>query len=338
VQRLEEKAMAESPQAPKWGQRNSSDHHGLGLIASKECQPLLAKFLEEHAPTLRQYFLFVTWGTYYSTILDPEERNKLEPLVGQVDPLSIYKAAERWQSRLPWKSAGYSLRPGKRGGILQMAAHLEESAGTDRVRVLVFLTNPDDLEESYPEDRALFRSALRNNIIYLPNYRTASLWAAFESDNRPRSVSSLVASTHPEDEVLALIAHDRNKLDLCRWVVEYRERLRRFKRFITTGTTGGLVKDFLKAAGIPAHKIELVDCRESGPSGGDIEISEEIMRLGSGNVVFFVDPMTSHPHEADVQALLRICSMPDVEVNLRLTEAAATSWIKTIDALDSTQY
>lgn len=325
--------MSASEQRPRWPAQNYSDREGLGLIASKESQPLLRRLLEEQQRTLSNYFLFATWGTYYSTILEEEERNRLRPAGESTEPLQFYDARESdWRPRLDWM-CGHALRPGKRGGILQMAAHLEESAGTDRIRNLIFLANPDDLEESYPEDRALFRSALRNDAVYLPNYRTATLWASIESSHRPESKPPQVTATHPEDEVLALIAHDRSKLELCRWVVEHRDRLRRFRNFLTTGTTGGWVKDFLRAAGIPTRKIELVDRRASGPSGGDVEISEEILRGSCGNVVFFVDPMTSHPHEADVQALLRICSMPDVEVNLRLTEAAATSWIQTIDPL-----
>ncbi|HEX5883547.1 MAG TPA: hypothetical protein VFY67_03280, partial [Pyrinomonadaceae bacterium] len=86
----------------------------------------------------------------------------------------------------------------------------------------------------------------------------------------------------------------------------------------------------LKALGIPDRKIQRMDKRESGPKGGDVEIGGEILRGNCHHVVFFVDPMTVHPHEADIQALLRICAMPDVRVNLRLTETAATSWIETV--------
>lgn len=69
---------------------------------------------------------------------------------------------------------------------------------------------------------------------------------------------------------------------------------------------------------------------ESGPSGGDIEIAGEVLRGDVDHLVFFIDPMTPHPHEADVQALLRICSLPGLHTNLRVTERAATSWIQTV--------
>jgi methylglyoxal synthase len=224
-----------------------------------------------------------------------------------------------------------------------MAEHFEKSAGVDRVRTLVYLTDPKDLEESYPEDIAMFRSAMRNDVLYLPTFRGASHWAAHEADGAhlaersdarpwpPRSGSERVERTDPERETLALIAHDGKKLDLCKWVVEHTSRLRRFDRFVTTGTTGGWVAKFLTANGVPKGKIAALYRLQSGPSGGDIEIAGEILRGNIENAVFFVDPMTSHPHEADIQAFLRICAMPGVKVNLRLTEFAATSWIRTVE-------
>lgn len=289
-------------------------------------------FFRDHEPTLASSFLFVTWGTYFDMILDTRLQRKLNPIQKQ-DPLAAYrKCASKWVPRINRLKAGYSLRPGKHGGILEMAEHLEASAGTDRIETLIFLTHPADLEEGYPEDKALLRSAIRNDVTYLSTYWSASHWAAFEAGAKgyAQSGSGRVRKTDPENEILALIAHDDMKLALCRWVVANREKIRRFREFVTTGTTGEWVKRFLEASGVPARKIDLVDRKQSGPKGGDVEIAGSILRGEVHHVVFFVDPMTSHPHESDVQALLRTCAMPGVSVNLRLNEASATSWINSI--------
>jgi methylglyoxal synthase len=321
--------MTENIPPPRWRPpHNRSDKPALGLIASDASQPLMEQFLVRYEDTLRNYFVIATWGTYVRSIL---EKRAAKPLLRQ-DPLASYEAAKNskqiipWRPRFPWLSTGYVPRPGKWGGIVEMAEHLEKSAGTDSIHVLIFFASPGDVEESYPEDRALFRSALRNEVIYLTTVQSAALWAARESEyaaDRPPAPS-------PHDEVLALIAHNEKKIDLCRWVVEHRDRLREFQSIITTGTTGSLVKRFLRAAGVPEQKINLILQRESGPQGGDIEIAGEVMRGECQNIVFFVDPMTSHPHEGDIPALLRICSMPQVDVNIRLNEASATSWISSL--------
>jgi methylglyoxal synthase len=323
-------------EGPRWPERNRSDFDALGLVASRRYRrrnpnegPTVTILLEEFPEVLGKRFLFATWGTYFDSILDEAIRRDLKKLNDE-DPFAAYRSRDyRWESRYDYLR-GYVLRPGKRGGILETTEHLEKSASTDRVKTLIFLADPEDLEESYPEDRALVRSAIRNDVLYLPTLTSALNWLAFESSASQGNGRQLVKRTVPENETLALIAHDEKKLDLCRWVVQHQQYIRRFDRFITTGTTGEKIGDFLKALGIPDRKIQRMDKRESGPKGGDVEIGGEILRGNCHHVVFFVDPMTTHPHEADIQALLRVCAMPDVRVNLRLTESSATSWIKTV--------
>jgi methylglyoxal synthase len=323
-------------EGPRWPERNRSDFDALGLVASRRYRrrnpkdgPTVATLLENFQGVLEQRFLFVTWGTYFDSILDDTVRRELKQLNDE-DAFAAYRTRGYcWESRYKFLR-GYTLRPGKRGGMLEMTEHLEVSASSDRVMTLIFLADPDDLEESYPEDRALVRSAIRNDILYLPTLTSTLYWLAFEAVGSQDHGGPLVNRTVPENESLALIAHDGKKLDLCRWVVQHQQHIRRFDRFITTGTTGEKIGEFLKALGIPDRKIQRIDRRESGPKGGDVEIGGEILRGNCHHVVFFVDPMTLHPHEADIQALLRTCAMPDVRVNLRLTETSATSWIQTV--------
>ena len=313
---------------PRWRpSRKFVGKPALGLIASEASASTAERFLTECRETLKDYFVFVTWGTYCRSIrdtADPETADSGRALDAW-ERAKNAKGIIPWQPRHPWLGDGYVLRPGKWGGIIEMAEHLEKSAGTDAVHVLIFFASPGDVEESYPEDRALLRSALRNEVLYLSTYTTARLWALHESAKR--GPDREIIRLDPREETLALIAHDAKKVDLCRWVVEHRQHIREFQRIVTTGTTGSLVKRFLSAAGIAQEKIDLILQRSSGPHGGDIEIAGEVLRRECQNVVFFVDPMTSHAHEGDIQALLRVCAMPDIDVNLRLNEASASSWI-----------
>jgi methylglyoxal synthase len=169
--------------------------------------------------------------------------------------------------------------------------------------------------------------AIRSNALYLPTQRTASYWAAFEGPGSAGAAQQHTAPTRPETETLALVAHDAQKLELCRWAVEHRHRLRRFHSIITTGATGSWVARLLKAANVPERKIDLIERAAFGLYGGDIEIAGEILCGRCQRVVLLVGPDTPHAHEADIRALLRTYSMLDVEVNLRLTERGATSWI-----------
>ena len=50
----------------------------------------------------------------------------------------------------------------------------------------------------------------------------------------------------------------------------------------------------------------------SGPEGGDAEIAAMVARGEIDAVVFFRDPLDKHPHEPDVQMLMRVCDVHEV--------------------------
>jgi len=111
--------------------------------------------------------------------------------------------------------------------------------------------------------------------------------------------------------VIALIAHDGKKADLMSFVHKNIDLLRRF-RLVATGTTGGLLQDQLD---LDVHRYR------SGPLGGDVQIAARIVEGDIFAVVFFVDPLDKHPHEPDIQTLLRACNVHDVP--LATNEATA---------------
>lgn len=103
-----------------------------------------------------------------------------------------------------------------------------------------------------------------------------------------------------EHNVLALIAHDRMKLDMCCFVVEHARQL--FKQFhfvLATGTTGSWIKKFLTAADIEG--VDRVRCCQSGPEGGDVQIAAAVVKRLCSSIIFLQDPFSSHAHETDIR-------------------------------------
>jgi len=103
---------------------------------------------------------------------------------------------------------------------------------------------------------------------------------------------------------IALIAHDSKKQELVEWVDANKEILK--SHFLCgTGTTARLVVD---KTGLP------VKAYNSGPLGGDLQVSSRIVEGGIDFVVFFWDPLEAQPHDPDVKALLRIAVVYDIPI------------------------
>lgn len=101
---------------------------------------------------------------------------------------------------------------------------------------------------------------------------------------------------------IALIAHDKKKDNLIRFVIAYKETFQKHSLY-ATGTTG---KRISEETGLDIHRFK------SGPLGGDQEIGAYIANDKMDVVIFFRDPLTAQPHEPDVSALIRLCDVYSV--------------------------
>lgn len=101
---------------------------------------------------------------------------------------------------------------------------------------------------------------------------------------------------------IALIAHDKKKDDLIRFVLAYKPIIEKHSLF-ATGTTG---KRISEETGLSVHRFR------SGPLGGDQEIGAYIANDKMDLILFFRDPLTAQPHEPDVSALIRLCDVYSV--------------------------
>ncbi len=110
---------------------------------------------------------------------------------------------------------------------------------------------------------------------------------------------------------LALIAHDGKKADMVAFVMEYRERLAEFD-LVATATTGTLIEE---KTGLTVKQML------SGPLGGDAQIAAEVATGRVQAIFFFLDPLGKHPHDPDIQGLLRICNVHNVPLATNIATA-----------------
>ncbi|MBT5690200.1 MAG: methylglyoxal synthase, partial [Opitutae bacterium] len=70
-------------------------------------------------------------------------------------------------------------------------------------------------------------------------------------------------------------------------------------------------------------KILLSKKVKSGPLGGDQAIGQMISTDNIKGIIFFRDPLSPHPHHADIEALGRLCDV--YQVPLATNPATATA-------------
>jgi methylglyoxal synthase len=111
---------------------------------------------------------------------------------------------------------------------------------------------------------------------------------------------------------IALIAHDGKKADMVHFLSGFKEQLHHTDiRLVATGTTGS----HIEKAGFSVEKLL------SGPLGGDAQIAAMVATKELDMVIFFRDPLGKHPHEPDVQMLMRLCDVHNVPLATNLAAA-----------------
>lgn len=102
-------------------------------------------------------------------------------------------------------------------------------------------------------------------------------------------------------KTIALIAHDGKKAEMVAFVKDHIEYLKK-SHLIATGTTG----TYILQTGLQ------VELKLSGPKGGDAQIAALAAEGKISGIIFFRDPLGKHPHEPDIQMLMRICDLYNV--------------------------
>lgn len=122
---------------------------------------------------------------------------------------------------------------------------------------------------------------------------------------------------------IAIIAHDGKKADMVQFLNKNKELLQKENiKLIATGTTGSKAE----AAGFKVKKML------SGPLGGDAQIAARVAEGKTKMVLFFKDPMSNHPHEVDINMLIRVCDVHNVP--LATNEATAQLLLLGLDEMN----
>lgn len=125
---------------------------------------------------------------------------------------------------------------------------------------------------------------------------------------------------------LALVAHNHMKPAMKQFIETYSEILKKF-RITGTQTTMKMCKSMW---GEDDPTINYGLTCTSGPLGGDAQIAALMCMEDLGGMIFFIDPLSAHPHQADIDSLLRLSNCGNIIVCTN--PASATSMMHTLRA------
>lgn len=111
---------------------------------------------------------------------------------------------------------------------------------------------------------------------------------------------------------LALVAHDAKKAEMADFVADFSSTFRQFNLY-ATGTTGSRIME--RCPDLTVTRLK------SGPLGGDQQIGALIAEGRIGGLFFFVDPLSPHPHDVDVKALMRLALVYNIPMALNRATA-----------------
>lgn len=129
--------------------------------------------------------------------------------------------------------------------------------------------------------------------------------------------SKLVLNCRAKGELMSitisLVAHDAMKDKMVEWAAKNQEALSRFD-IVATGTTGGRLINELNLKVTPL---------KSGPLGGDAQLGAMIAEDRLQALFFFIDPLSTMPHDVDVKSLVRLATLYDTPLAVNLSTATA---------------
>lgn len=114
-----------------------------------------------------------------------------------------------------------------------------------------------------------------------------------------------------QHKTVALIAHDGKKDEMVELVRSNIPLLQELD-LVATATTGKIINE---ASGLPVHRVA------SGPMGGDLQIGAMVAEGKIDSIIFLRDPLTAHPHDPDINALLKVCDVHNIPLATNVSSA-----------------
>ena len=139
-------------------------------------------------------------------------------------------------------------------------------------------------------------------------------------DNTFESFQS--AFTPNEMRCLALVAHNHMKPAMKAFVQDRRELLKKF-RLTGTNTTMTMLRTLFDHD----EDVTYGPSFKSGPLGGDAEVCALMCQEDLGGILFFMDPLDTHPHQCDINALIRLSNVNNILLATNPTSCYALTFI-----------
>lgn len=266
----------------------------IGLAASRSlrqgARSPLVRLLGHHAPLLRRARVFAVGGTC-DAILRARSPRVRESLV-----------------RLP---------RGFEGGLMRMVAQVVDARPEESLDLVIYLLDPNDPTSVFPEAQALKRQCVVHGKPFASTFAGADEWLRLLAGRQ-------LQLRAPEEQTIALVAHDRLKPDMVAFARRHFALLSRFRRRVATGTTGGLLEAMASKRG----RRDWILPMRSGPMGGDAQIARLVLDGGCERVIFFEDPHVAREHEADIQLLERAARVVGERAFCLNDPASAERWAR----------
>ncbi len=230
------------------------------------------------------------------------------------------------QGLLAGHGALVRLPPDAEGGVMRLASGVAggQAPHGNALDGAIHLMDPADPSALYPEAQALKRQCVIHGKPFIPTVAGAIEWIAVERAHA--GVAPWPGSLpKPEQQTVALIAHDAFKDQMVGFAATHFDLLSRFASRIGTGTTGSRLNAMAWSRGWPAGQA-WVQPYLSGPLGGDAQIAERVLDRRCQKVIFFEDPHVARQHEADIQLLERAVCIATEDTTCINSPAMAQRW------------
>ena len=279
----------------------------VAFITTKEyrsqSESRLREFIYEDLGFLVRHFDVLSTGRTHKKVLEIVDDNVPAEYMGVLaDFLQVEEVTpadlERW--RKLFRSSQFNRLADSVEGMIEIAYELVEG----RLDAVLHLTDWNQVSGK-PPAMVVRRQANVHNVYMATDLtsiqQAVRKWhAALAGGNtdlfRKKEVIDPSPIAQLSGDVLALIAHDAKKLDMCWFVVDHARQIMKYDYILATGTTGSEVARFLIAAGQSEKEVRSkIRLCLSGPKGGDVQIAAAVIRN-----LCLQDPMSSHAHETDI--------------------------------------
>jgi methylglyoxal synthase len=301
--------------------RKSTKYGKIAFITTpqyrKSRSASINSFVYRYMYSLCYSFDVITTGRTYDHIIKLLERSTYKELKNtpelELINLDYRKKISSEKELDSWRKAVLSgLYPVESGikGMIDITYQLVEG----RVDAVIHFTDWQD-KSAKPDSAVLSREANVYNVPIATNVETAEVYVKkWNSTLATMANNSNIFTERKQPEfppleginkkhrVLAMIAHDNMKLEMCRFAVEHAKFIfDNYDYILATGTTGNWIRRFMEAIGRGPDDLKKIRCCNSGPYGGDIQIAYAVVKGLCHKIIFLQDPSVNHPHDSDIR-------------------------------------